>query len=271
VPTADCRSFPNSPKPFSFISMLFRTQSSGVLAISQPTHAWISGQILRAWDQPLSETLLLAAEQHDIGWLDWETEPTFNPKTGRPHLFREVGAAAHAPMWTRGVKRARDAWGTHVALLVSRHGGVIYHRFVDRHRMDETDAAAAQNYLDSQAAIETAWARTLGLETSELEKESVLIAFADTLSLALCGDLKAPLDLEAPARGGDALRMRLAERPGSSFDFVLSPWPFRTSELVVEGEARPLPERGRFSDEIVMRSWMASPDRVVFRARLTPS
>ena len=250
--------------------MLFRSQSSGVLAIRQPTHAWISGQILRAWDENLGETLLLAAEQHDIGWLDWETEPTFNPSTGRPHLFREVGAAAHAPMWTQGVQRARDAWGTHVALLVSRHGGVIYRRFMDRHRMGETDAAAAQNYLNTQAPIEGAWARALGLEASELEKETGLIAFADTLSLALCGDLKAPLDLEVPARGGDALKMRLAERPSSSFDFVLSPWPFRTNELVAEGEARPLPNTGRLSDEVAVRNWMASPDRTVFRARLTP-
>ena len=241
--------------------MLFRSQTSGVLAISQPTHAWISGQILRAWQENLGETLLLAAEQHDIGWLDWETEPTFNPSTGRPHLFREVGAATHAPMWTRGVQRARDAWGTHVALLVSRHGGVIYRRFIDRHRMNEADAAAAQNYLDTQAPIEAAWARALGLVASELELETGLIAFADTLSL------KAPLDLEAPGREGEALRIRLAERPGSSFEFVLCPWPFRTNELVAEGEARPLPER--LSDELAMRNWMASPNRVTFRARLT--
>jgi hypothetical protein len=253
--------------PGRFVFMLFRSQPHGVLAISQPTHAWISGQILRAWDDKLREPLLLAAEQHDVGWLDWETEPTFNPSTGRPHLFREVGAATHAPMWIKGVQRARDAWGTHVALLVSRHGGVIYRRFIDRHRMNEADAAAAQNYLNTQVPIEAAWVRALGLEASELERETGLIAFADTLSLALCGDLKAPLDLEAPVREGDALRMRLAERPGSSFDFVLSPWPFRTNELVAEGEARPLP--GRISDELAMRNWMASPNRVTFRARLT--
>jgi hypothetical protein len=147
---------------------------------------------------------------------------------------------------------------------------VIYRRFIDRHRMNEADAAAAQNYLDTQAPIEAAWARALGLEASELELETGLIAFADTLSLALCGDLKAPLDLEAPGRGGDALRMTVAERPGSSFEFVLSPWPFRTKELVAEGEARPLPNTGRLSDELAMRNWMASPDRVTFRARLTP-
>ena len=203
--------------------MLFRSQPSGDLAISQPTNAWISGQILRAWDETPSETLLMAAEQHDIGWIDWETEPTFNTETGRPHLFREVGASTHAPMWVRGVQRALGAWGTHVALLISRHGGVIYRRYTGRHRMDAADAAAAQNYLNAQAPIETAWSRALGAEAAELDKETALIAFADTLSLALCGEMKAPLDLEAPGRGGDALTIRIAERPQRSFDFVLSP------------------------------------------------
>ena len=251
--------------------MLFRSQLSGDLAISQLTHAWISGQILRAWDENLSETLLLAAEQHDIGWIDWETEPTFNAETGRPHLFREVGASAHAPMWARGVQRALGAWGTHVALLISRHGGVIYRRYMDRHRAGEADAAAAQNYLNAQAPIETAWSRALGLEAAELETETALLAFSDALSLALCGEMKAPLDLEAPGRSGDALTIKVAERPQRSFDFVLSPWPFRVNELVVEGEARPLPAEGRFSDEDAMKTWLTSPERVVFRARLTRS
>jgi hypothetical protein len=173
-------------------------------------------------------------------------------------------------MWARGVERARGAWGTHVALLISRHGGVIYRRYTGRHRMDAADAAAAQNYLNAQAPIETAWARALGFKAAELDKETALIAFADTLSLALCGEMKAPLDLQAPGRGGEASTLRLAERPQRSFDFVLSPWPFRVNELVVEGEARPLPAEGRFSDEDAMKTWLASPERVVFRARLAP-
>jgi hypothetical protein len=111
--------------------MLFREHGSHVsLAISQLTHAWISGQILRAWDDNLEEPLLLAAEQHDIGWMDWEIAPSFDPRTGRPHLFRDIGASVHAPMWSEGVQRALVAWGSHVALLISRHGGVIYRRHV---------------------------------------------------------------------------------------------------------------------------------------------
>jgi Protein of unknown function (DUF3891) len=248
--------------------MLFRTEPSGVLAISQPTHAWISGRILRAWGEALSEPLLLAAEQHDIGWLDWETAPTFNPQTGRPHLFREIGAAVHSPMWRKGVERALGAWGAHVALLVSRHGGVIYRRYTDRHRISEADAAAAQTYLETQAPLETAWAKTLGQDAVELQKQTTLVALGDTLSLALCGELKTPFEVEAPSASGGTETLRLIERPGHPFEFVLSPWPFRKDVLDVEGEARPLPAAGRFDNEGGMRTWLKSPERTVFRARL---
>jgi hypothetical protein len=248
--------------------MLFRTEPSGVLAISQPTHAWISGQILRAWHEALSEPLLLAGEQHDIGWLDWETAPTFNPQTGRPHLFREIGAAVHSPMWRRGVERALGAWGAHVALLVSRHGGVIYRRYTDRHRISEADAAAAQTYLETQAPLEAAWAKTLGLDAAVLQKQTTLVALSDTVSLALCGELKTPFEVEAPNASGGTETLRLVERPGHPFDFVLSPWPFRKDVVDVEGEARRLPAARRFDNEAAMRIWLKSPERAVFRARL---
>jgi Protein of unknown function (DUF3891) len=248
--------------------MLFRTEPSGVLAISQPTHAWISGQILRAWHEALSEPLLLAGEQHDIGWLDWETAPTFNPQTGRPHLFREIGAAVHSPMWRQGVERALGAWGAHVALLISRHGGVIYRRYIDRHRISEADAAAARTFLETQAPLEAAWAKTLGLDAAALQKQTTLVALSDTLSLGLCGELKTPIEVEAPNARGGTETLCLIERPGHPFDFVLSPWPLRTDVLTVEGEARPLPATGRFDDEAAMRTWLKSSERTVFRARL---
>jgi Protein of unknown function (DUF3891) len=91
--------------------MLFRTRGSDVIAISQPMHAWIAGQLLKAWNEAQAEPVLLAAEQHDLGWLDWEVAPSFDETTGRPHLFRDIGAFVHAPMWAAGVDRAQSAWG----------------------------------------------------------------------------------------------------------------------------------------------------------------
>jgi len=252
-----------------FRDLPFHQQPLGPpLAISQLSHAWISGQLLRAWNDNFEEPLLLAAEQHDIGWMDWETAPSFNAQSGRPHLFREVGAAVHAPMWTRGVERALAAWGSHVALLVSRHGGVIYGRYTDRHRVAEADAKAAQGYLDAQRPIEAAWARSLGLDAAALERQTALVALVDTLSLALCGELKAPLELRAPDRSGRLQTLRLDARPGHAFEFTLSPWPFRADVVTVEGEARPLPAAGRFADEAAMRAWFKSAERTAFHARL---
>jgi hypothetical protein len=248
--------------------MLFREQTSGTLAISQLTHAWFSGQILRYWDTNLGEPLLLAAEQHDIGWMDWETAPTLDPQTGRPHLFRNVGASVHAPMWSLGVRRALDAWGAHVALLISRHGGVIYGRYTDRHSVAAADVVAADEFLKTQGPIEASWARMLGLEESTLRNETALVALADALSLAVCGELKVPIEFEGPARNGEMRTFRLTERPGQPFDFTLSPWPFRVDVITMEGEGRPIPQAGRFPDEAAMRAWFASPVRVMFQARL---
>nr|WP_321983153.1 DUF3891 family protein [uncultured Lichenicoccus sp.] len=251
--------------------MLFREGPSPVLAISQPAHAWISGQLLKAWAGELDEALLLAAEQHDIGWLDWEADPGFDQRTGRPTLFRDVGAAIHAPMWRRGVERALAAWGTRVALLISRHGGVIYRRFTDRHRLSQADADAAARYLETQAPVEATWAASLALDQAVLDHDTLLLACVDTLSLALCGEVAVPLEVAAPDPGGGTRQLRLQAAGTDGSEFTVSPWPFRTTQVVLVAEARPLPAAGRFECEDAMRGWLAAPERVALRFRLTAS
>ena len=238
------------------------------LAISQPAHALISGEILRAWAEPLHRDLVLAAEQHDVAWLDWEVSPTFDAATGRPHLFRDIGAAQHAPMWERGIDRALAAWGRRVALLVSRHGSTIYRRFSDRHRsagaegMAEDDRAAA-DYLRRHQALQDGWAAALDLDADAMTREADLLAFADTLSLVLCGALPMPASIELMGR-----TIALAARPNDADTYSLDPWPFAADEITFEAEARALPPSGRFADEAAMRAWLVDPARVGARSRL---
>ena len=101
----------------------------------------------------------------------------------------------------RGVDRAQAAWGRRVALLVSRHGSVIYERFSDRHRSssaeaDKQDGRAAQDYLRRHRSLQESWVRVLGLDADAVSRESDLLAFADTLSLILCGALPMPPMIE---------------------------------------------------------------------------
>jgi hypothetical protein len=245
--------------------MLFRHDDEGVLAISQPMHAWISGLLLRATPGNFGDALKLAAEQHDIAWMDWETEPSFDVSTGRPHLFRDVGAFLHAPMWRRGVERALAAWGPHVALLISRHGGVIYKRFTTRHRTEARDAEAAQAYLRDQAPREAEWAAALKLSPAELDVQSAWIAFVDNLSLAVCGELPTPLELDSPHAG----RVRI--EADAEAGLRLSPWPFSADSLVLEGEGARLPEGGRFADEAAFQAWRPRARRATFSVRLRPA
>ena len=249
-----------------FDFMLYRVEADRTLAISQPAHAWISGPLLRGLDVALSEPLLLAGEQHDIGWLDWERAPSFDLATRRPPSFREVGAVVHAPMWTAGVERALSAWGPHVALLISRHGGRIYRRF-GLPFAGPADAEAIQGYLAAQAPREAEWAAAAGLDQAELERQSALLAFVDALSLAVCGALRLPADLEVPKAHG-AAGVRVAEAaPG---DFRLDPWPFRGAGFEIEGQGRPLPSVG-FADDAAMRTWLTATSWEAFSARLAPA
>jgi|GEM_PF-5530565 len=64
--------------------MLLRRDGLDVIAIPQPSHAWLSGQIARDWGNehfaaptPYDE-VCLAAGQHDIGWLDWAMTPALD-------------------------------------------------------------------------------------------------------------------------------------------------------------------------------------------------
>jgi hypothetical protein len=53
--------------------VLHRADPEGLIVIGQPAHAWVSGQIARAWGNERFghfepwEDVCLAAEQHDLG------------------------------------------------------------------------------------------------------------------------------------------------------------------------------------------------------------
>ena len=81
--------------------MLLRPDGDDVIAIGQPAHAWLSGQLARAWREPFEpwEEVCLAAEQHDVGMAAWERRPTLNPQTGLPRSFMQLTLAEHLEIW----------------------------------------------------------------------------------------------------------------------------------------------------------------------------
>src|SRR6266566_7874905 len=111
--------------------MLYRQEKQGKIAITQPMHAWLSGQLARAWGNerfgevvPFEE-VCLGAEQHDIAHADWERAPKLNPQTGRPYSFLEAPKTMHIPIFSSASSLVLNQ-GRYAALLVSLHFTGLY-------------------------------------------------------------------------------------------------------------------------------------------------
>ena len=218
--------------------MLVRPDGDSFLCIGQASHAWISGQMARAWAEEFSphEEVCLAAEQHDVGMAAWDLTPALNTETGLPMAFTEMPFSVHASLWLAAPTKLVTT-SAYAAALVSLHGTRLYEL---RDRSSEVD-----DFLRRQEDFR----RGLGFERSDLEPGSTLVWIWDYLSLAV-------------------LLGWVGEVEGYSVDGLrVTPWPFRTASLVVRCEARRLHER--FAEEGEMHAALAEAPAETLELELT--
>jgi hypothetical protein len=234
--------------------MLLRATNDGHLAITQTTHAWVSGQMARAWGNEAfgifepREPVCLAAEQHDIGWTQWEPEPSWNPETGLPHSFLELPPEVHlSRIWSVAGKLALLT-SRYAALLVSRHGTSLYGRF--RGDPDVAGGLAAK-FLAEQDAFQAQLILSLSRDPQYepyvaddvLERNRRLVALWDRISLNLCWGMRETLTIEdVPMANGDGT-MTLSPVSGETDTVEFDPWPFALPSVDVTFDARLLTRR----------------------------
>ena len=240
--------------------MLLRREGSSVLAIPQQSHAWISGQLARAWGnegfpapEPREE-VCLAAEQHDVGMTAWDLEPALNPDTGLPHSFLEMPLEVHVRLWDAAPRRLL-VQSRYASLLVSMHGTRLY----KRRNLDELDAeqaAAVRSYLEHQQRFQRDLIASLArdrlgaewVKPGALERNSRLVWVWDWLSLTICQDWAPRTARVVPTRDG---AVDVAIEPGPRpRTLTLEPWPFRASTVPVRCDGRRLEARFESEDEL---------------------
>lgn len=229
--------------------MLLRRDADGVIAIGQPAHAWVSGQLARAWGnerfgavEPWEE-VCLAAEQHDAGMAAWERAPTLNPETGLPRSFMELDIDEHLKIWWSAAPLVL-AQSRYAALLVSMHGSALYERR-DLARLEPGDAERVQAFLAGQRELQEQL--LAGLDEDEVRRNQRLIWTWDSLSLGLLLDW-APFELTSVPTVDGEVDIEVSA-------LSLDPWPFRAPHVTVRCEGRRL--AGRFDDEDEMRRTLA--------------
>jgi hypothetical protein len=229
--------------------MILRPAGAGVMAIGQASHAWLSGQLARAWGNgrfpapaPLEE-VVLGAEQHDVGMALWDLAPERHPQTGLPVQFFELDRRTHLALWSAAPQRLLTQ-SRYAALLVSMHGTGLYERFPPR-TDDPEIARAVAAYREQQRALQTRLAGEVGAPAAELQRNQALLAAWDDLSLALCRGQETQHEVHGvPATGGGSETLTLHARPGDpetgDVEATLDPWPFSTPSLPVRVEGRVL-------------------------------
>ena len=257
------------------------------LIVGQPAHAWVSGQLARAWGNAAfpapapREPFCLAAEQHDVGWADADLAPTLDD-AGRPRSFIAVPRAQHVAIW-RGAARRMLAQSRYAALLVSLHGTSLYDRYVDADAHPPELAAAIRDYLARERAFQAELSG--GLDPAVVDRGRRLLLALDGLSLALCHGNPAELD-DVPAAGDAAVTLRVAPADeGLDGDaarddhavppttpaarFTVDPWPFAAASVAAGCEARQVGLT--FADDADLAAALAAAPWVPLRWVLSPA
>jgi hypothetical protein len=223
--------------------MLIRPERDGsFLAIGQASHAWLSGQLARAWGnerfgavEPWEE-VCLGAEQHDVGWAEWDLAPTLDPATGRPHTFISLPLPEKLALWS-GAARRMLSQSRYAALLVSMHGSALYERFPPD---DPAERQLVQDFLEEQRALQAKLAA--GFDADQVRRNQKLVFAWDYISLALCLGWAPARVEDVPIASGEPVTLQLTE--GGELD----PWPFRDERVDVKVEGRRF--EGSFEDSL---------------------
>ncbi|EEF61334.1 DUF3891 family protein [Pedosphaera parvula] len=230
--------------------MLLRKEGEDVIAITQPAHAWVAGQLARHWGNNAfgsfepHEEVSLAAALHDVGFLDWEMAPTLNSKTGLPHTFLELPAQAHLGIWTKSIQQVLK-YDRYAALLVSMHFTWLCES--QPSQVDE-DRSLEKKFRGEQEQLQTSIITSLendyyyGPLSGEgmIQRNRELVSLWDWLSLLLCMGLQEERVIENVRTAGGVTHLKLCPKDESGTRVSVEPWPFQDDSVSLRCEGRQL-------------------------------
>jgi hypothetical protein len=259
--------------------MLQREDAAGLIVISQLAHAWVSGQLARAWGNQRfgefapREEICQAAEQHDLGFLKWEQAPTLNPQNGLPHTFMDLPTRLHLEIWSAGIQDML-LFGRYPALLVSLH----FTAMCERHPLVDQpeEARLKRDFLADQTAFQSALLTSLRNDSHYapfsgddlIARHRQLMAAWDWLSLLLCIGLDSERVVEeVPSREGLAT-LTLTPAEARSGRVIVAPWPFHSEPVKLVCEGKRLPRH--FKAEGEMREALRTAPTATLQIELLP-
>lgn len=257
--------------------MILMERNNSIRAITQPTHAWVSGELARQWGNkffssfhPHSE-VLLAAFQHDCGWADWELDPEFNRKTGLPYNFLNMPFTSHLEIWKRST-RQMSVQNSYAALLILRHSLFLF----DLHDFEsepEEYREAADSFLISEKMLEQKLLNRLRYQyerteysTGNLAVNQAFIRTWDYLSLYACmGKQDEETVMGVPVNDKETVPMVIRCPDNEQNCYLLQPWPFDRDVVTMTCECRYMEKESVDNQSLDHLFLNNEPERISFR------
>lgn len=251
--------------------MIFQWRADGPIAITQPVHALLAGQIAEAWGNESTwrpspwDPLVAATRRHDDGHAEWEAAPTLNAN-GAPHDFISIPNSERLRIFSKCVEMVDDP---HIALLVSMHvTGLLLgrlepgsSRLIDS--LNGNDLEEAESFVASQQLFQHETQKAL--DARYLIQQYRLLQVFDRLSLILC--MQPPghtadmtINYVPLVRGATEQEMTMKIEGEKAF---MSPYPFGSDKVRVSIKGKKLSGHSFRSIQEYHRALAQAPDEEI--------
>ena len=251
---------------------------SRLLLILQTDHSRVAGLLAAHWGNDQFAKLrpygsmVLAAQEHDSGWWDWEIKPSVNEQ-GYPSDYigsiKHLGQGVWLDLYRRAIERlaSRDLYA---AYFVSMHGEALLTQGMGLlpSMPDYRNDSAVQSFIAEQKAPRTRWLAQL--QTDAVPRELIqepqlwtnfkLMEVFDQFAQFVCnrypfnsqarknGPTNQLSNIPVPVTDGES-DVTLTIDVQNEREAIVSPYPFDVSPLPASFEGRLVPNRSYSKQE----------------------
>jgi len=261
--------------------MVFPYDESRLLVVLQTDHSRVAGQLATHWsNDTFAEpkpwlSMILAAQEHDTGWWEWELKPTLNDQA-RPADYISGGGiprAVHVAFDRNGIRRVLEQ-DRYAGLMVSMHQAGLNNQGFGMlpHMPDRSAVPQVAQFLREQEELRGTLIEDLRrspafapyVSEEQIWTNYKLIEVFDQLAQILCN--RYPLNSAERKNGPPTALKHVPVLPGADdvtltlqavdkHTAILRPYPFDVDPLAISFPARLVTNRTYGSEDEFLREF----------------
>lgn len=277
--------------------MVFPYDKSSLLVVLQTDHSRVAGQLAAHWSNDMFAepkpwfSMILAAQEHDTGWWEWELKPTLNDQARPPDYISGGGIPrdVHVAFDRNGIKRVLEQ-DRYAGLMVSMHQAGLNNQGFGMlpHMPDRSGVPEVAQFIREQEELRVTLTEELSrseafapyVSEEQLWTNYKLIEVFDQLAQILCN--RYPLNSAERKNGPPAVLKHVPVAPGAddatlSIEMVderravLRPYPFDVDPLALSFPARLVSNRTyRDEDEFLRQFYKADQLTITYTLQASP-